>query len=155
MVQHGGVEVADVVGKPEPVLGILSESQNFKLANEVAERLAGPGDVAVDLSRHEGLGQGSVGEAELVRLSSAHRECWLWRSRSQSAGGDPRRDPRPSIVCSVRAGRRSRNSTVVQRWPVCRMEPFRVGQAGRTRLMAPPRFGSGPAVGHRPVRGAG
>src|ERR1700729_2044905 len=88
MVQHSGMEVADVVGRPQPVLRMLPESQKFTLADEVAERLAGPGDIAVDLGGHEGLGQCSVGEAELVRLSSGPPAV-VQPSIDDEAGGPP------------------------------------------------------------------
>ena len=49
MVEDGGVEVTDVEGGSQPGPGILAQPQDLALPNQVTQRLAGQGDIAIYL----------------------------------------------------------------------------------------------------------
>ena len=65
MVEDGGVEVTDVEGGSQPGPGLLAQPQDLALPDEIPQRLAGQGDIAIYLRVDKLLGHGRVRQGEL------------------------------------------------------------------------------------------
>jgi hypothetical protein len=71
VVKDGSVEVTEVPRRAQACAGVVAQPQDLTLADQVPERLARHGDVAVDLNAHERLRHRGVRQCERQRPRAA------------------------------------------------------------------------------------